>query len=65
MWPKGDNLKVIQEALGHSMITITANLYAHVMMGLKRQAAAQMDTLLGDPSEENREGTRAMNWAVR
>ncbi len=48
---QGLDLKVIQEVLGHSTITITANLYAHVAMGLKRQAAAQMDALLGDCSE--------------
>jgi integrase len=44
---QGLDLKVIQEVLGHSTITITGNLYAHVLMGLKRQAAAQMDDALG------------------
>ena len=43
---QGLDLKVIQEILGHSTITITADLYAHVMMGAKRQAAAQMDAML-------------------
>ena len=46
---QGLDLKVIQEILGHSTITITADLYAHVMMGAKRQAAAQMDAMLGSP----------------
>jgi integrase len=42
---------VIQEILGHSTITITADLYAHVMMGAKRHAAAQMDAMLGSPDQ--------------
>jgi integrase len=45
---QGLDLKVIQEILGHSTITITGNLYAHVMLGLKRHASAEMDALLGD-----------------
>ena len=49
---QGLDLKVIQEILGHSTITITANLYAHVLMGLKRQAASQMDCALGQPDDE-------------
>jgi integrase len=48
---QGLDLKVIQEVLGHSTITITANLYTHVLMGLKRQAANHMDALLGDHAE--------------
>ena len=47
---QGLDLKVIQEILGHSTITITGNLYAHVMMGLKRQASSEMDALLGEPA---------------
>jgi integrase len=50
---QGLDLKVISEILGHSTITITANLYAHVLMGLKRQAASQMDALLGLPETED------------
>src|SRR6266568_7520376 len=44
---QGLELKVIQEILGRSTITITADLYAHVMMGAKRETAAQMDAMLG------------------
>jgi hypothetical protein len=47
------DLKVIQEILGHSTITITADLYAHVMMGAKRQAAAQMDAMLGVDDDDD------------
>ena len=45
-------LKVIPEILGHSTITITAHLHAHVMMGAKRQPAAEMDATLGDDAED-------------
>jgi hypothetical protein len=48
---QGLDLKVIQEILGHSTITITGNLYAQVLMGLKREAAAQMDSALGVANE--------------
>lgn len=49
----GLDLKVIQEILGHSTITITADLYAHVIMGAKRQAAAQMDAMLNTSDLQN------------
>jgi integrase len=42
---QGQDLKVVQEILGHSSITTTGNVYAHVLMGLKRQAAAGMDAM--------------------
>lgn len=50
-WRSDSSLTVNQEVLGHSniAIAITANLYAHVLMGLKREAAARMDTLLDAP----------------
>ena len=41
------DLQVIQDILGHSTITLTADLYAHVMMRAKRQVAAHMDAMLG------------------
>jgi site-specific recombinase XerD len=44
---QGLDLKVINGVLGHSAITITGDLYAHVLMGLKRHAADRMDAMLG------------------
>jgi integrase len=35
----GVPLRVVMERLGHSSITITANVYSHVVEGLDRQAA--------------------------
>lgn len=42
----GVPLKVVSEALGHSSIAITADVYAHVTPDLKREAAAAMDRAL-------------------
>lgn len=44
---QGVDLKTIQTILGHSSIVVTANLYAHVLPGLKRAAVDHMDSILG------------------
>jgi integrase len=41
----GVSLKVIQEILGHSNFSTTANLYAHVLMELQDSAMDKMDSL--------------------
>lgn len=38
--------KVVQEALGHSRIAVTMDLYSHVLPHLQEEAAAKMDRLL-------------------
>ena len=43
---QGVDLRTIMETLGHSQISLTANLYAHVVPALKDQAAAKMDQIL-------------------
>lgn len=45
---QGVNIKVVQELLGHSKISTTADIYSHVVMGVKRQAVSRLDNLLGD-----------------
>jgi integrase len=44
----GMNPKVVQEMLGHSNVSITLSLYAHVMPGMHRAAADLMQQLLVD-----------------
>ena len=38
--------RVVTEILGHSEISLTMNTYSHVLPGLKREAAEQVDRLL-------------------
>jgi integrase len=49
----GIDIKIISAILGHSTIVLTADTYAHVAMGSKRQAADAMHELLGDSSQDD------------
>jgi integrase len=42
----GVHLKVVSDHLGHSTISITADLYSHVAPGIEDQAAATLDDLI-------------------
>jgi len=42
----GVHPKVVQEALGHSTIAVTLDLYSHVVPSLQREAAKEMGTAL-------------------
>lgn len=42
----GDDLKTVSEALGHSNIGTTANIYAHVTEKMRRDSADRMETLI-------------------
>jgi len=44
---EGVELRLIQEILGHSSISVTADLYAHIAPKMMRQAAATMQSILG------------------
>ena len=46
MLGEGIHPKVVQEALGHSTIAITMDLYSHVTPNLQGEAAEKLDTLL-------------------
>ena len=43
---QGVHPKVVQERLGHSTITVTMDIYSHVMPTLQREAAAILDAVL-------------------
>jgi len=47
----GVDMKVVSERLGHSQMSITADLYTHVNLGLGRAAAQQIAGVLRVPSE--------------
>jgi integrase len=42
---QGLSLKVVQERLGHSTVTLTADVYAHVTPGMQQQAADVLEEL--------------------
>jgi integrase len=46
---QGVHPRLIMEILGHSQIAITMNLYAHVIPAMKKEVAAQMDSILAPP----------------
>ena len=46
--PEGISVKVIQEMLGHSNVTLTLNTYSRVMPGMQKQAATTFDRLFGE-----------------
>ena len=41
-------MAVVQSALGHSSITLTIDMYSHVMPGLEEATARSIDDVLGD-----------------
>jgi len=41
------NPKIVQERLGHSTVTITLELYSHVMPAMQKSAVDKLDRLLG------------------
>jgi integrase len=51
---QGVHARVVMEILGHSQISLTMNLYGHVLEDTHRQAADKLDALL-DPGDETDE----------
>ena len=43
----GASLRTISDALGHSSITVTADVYAHVTPEMKREVARALEVALG------------------
>lgn len=54
MLHQGADLRLIMETLGHSQISVTADLYTHVLMPRQRAASEAVDTLiLSDDDPDN------------
>ena len=45
---EGVSVKVVQKVLGHSSVTVTMDVYSHVLPGMQEKAVASMDDLLSD-----------------
>lgn len=45
---QGISIKVVQEILGHTSLTVTMDVYSHVLPDLQEKAAAAMDNLLSE-----------------
>ena len=45
---KGVHPKIVSEMLGHSSVSITLDIYSHVIPGLGEAAASAMEDALGD-----------------
>jgi integrase len=43
---------VVSERLGHASVGITLDTYSHVLPGMQKAAAAQLDALLDEPLEK-------------
>jgi len=42
----GDHVKVLSEMLGHATITITLQIYSHVLPSQQREAAKRLNDVL-------------------
>ncbi|MDQ5823736.1 MAG: tyrosine-type recombinase/integrase [Chloroflexota bacterium] len=45
------HMRVVMELLGHSQFAMTMDLYSHVVLELKREAAKGMDDFLNSPGD--------------
>ncbi len=51
----GVSAKVIQELLGHSSITITLNVYSHVLPSMQQEAMDKLDRLFGGMEQNDKD----------
>lgn len=53
----GVNIKVIQEMLGHSDISITLRVYGHLLPSMQQEAVDKWDSAFQDQKEEKKDET--------
>ncbi len=46
MLQEGIHPKIVQERLGHSRVSLTLDIYSHVLPAMQQEAAAKLDELL-------------------
>jgi len=49
---QGIHPKVVPEMLGHASVSITLDLYSHVLPNMQREAVGRMDELLTEQSPD-------------
>src|SRR6266700_2185052 len=54
----GVHVKVVQELLGHSNITMTLNIYSHVLPSIQQDAMSKMSDLFDRPHNEGDQGNK-------
>jgi integrase len=64
MLAAGADLRTIMETLGHSQISITADLYAHVLPPAQRAAAEAAEAELFAPDDEEDDGDDGLSGAL-
>ncbi len=56
---EGVHPKVVQEMLGHSTISMTMDVYSHVLPSMQQDAVSRLNTVLGNPKEEGNRDAKA------
>jgi integrase len=52
----GVHPKVVQELLEHNQISMTMNIYSHVLPGMQKDAMAKLNDALQEPPEQKETG---------
>jgi len=52
---RGIAARMVMDVLGHSQISVTMNIYGHVMPAIQQEAAGQIDAALGSLDEAHGE----------
>jgi integrase len=48
LFPRGIHPKIVSEMLGHSSVSITLDVYSHVIPGMQEAAASAMEEALSE-----------------